>query len=413
MQKFAMNLKSKLTEDQQLAVDFLLKQKLGALFMTMGKGKTLVILRLFEERLKQRKVNTLIVFLPLSTKNNFEDEIKKHYGCLFNSIKIYGIESISQSDRIYLEILNQVNENTMLVFDESTKVKNIDAIRTQRSYAISKKAIYKLISTGTPITKYIKDLYSQFLILSPNILGYKNFDAFKENHLEIDRITGKIVGSANYDYLKKLIEPFAFNALTRSHNLILNYKKIEYKPLTETQLNYEKTKNQHLDLFSSYDVNSIVILAMLSKLQACVHDENRLKALKENIPENDNIIIICRYNKTINDLYQLFQKNAVILNGEHKDISLFLSSKKNILLANIGVGALGLNLQHANHVFFYENVFDYYLRVQAECRIARPGQKNNCFYYDFSGGFGIEKMISSSLRNKRNLLEEFKINRKL
>lgn len=130
------------------------------------------------------------------------DEVSKHTDYVYGKdYLIYGIDSISQSDRIYLELLNTVNARDMIVIDESTYIKNPFAKRTQRAIELSKKVKYKLIMTGTPITKFVKDLWGQITFLSPLIFNYQSYYQFAANHLVYDKERGYIISSANVDYL--------------------------------------------------------------------------------------------------------------------------------------------------------------------------------------------------------------------
>lgn len=117
-------IRSKLYQHQQEAVKKLSKVKVGALFMDMGTGKTLTSLKLFDLKREKGKVNKLVYLCPISSKQNLIDEIEKHTDYEYEKdYFIYGIDSISQSDRIYLEVLTKINDKTMLVIDESTYIK--------------------------------------------------------------------------------------------------------------------------------------------------------------------------------------------------------------------------------------------------------------------------------------------------
>lgn len=93
------------------------------------------------------------------------------------------------SDRVYLE-LNDILEknNCFLLIDESIKIKNFDAKRTKRLLELSKKAEYKLILNGTPITRNLLDLWSQFEFLSPKILNL-SYTQFRDTFCEWEKIT--------------------------------------------------------------------------------------------------------------------------------------------------------------------------------------------------------------------------------
>jgi hypothetical protein len=53
-----------------------------------------------------------------------------------------------------------------LIVDESIKMKNFEAKRTQRMLTLGAMVEYKLILNGTPITKNVMDIWSQIHFLS-------------------------------------------------------------------------------------------------------------------------------------------------------------------------------------------------------------------------------------------------------
>ena len=75
-----------------------------------------------------------------------------------------------------------------------------------------------------------------------------------------------------------------------------------------------------------------------------------------------------------------------------------------VLVAHPSCGGEGINLQCASTMVFYSNGYHYALRVQAEGRIYRLGQKNRCLYIDIVAddgtGDGIDFRILRSLKTK-------------
>ena len=145
------------TDDQRRAVNKLRRLKVGALFMEMGTGKTKVALDLMADR--QKKVEMNVWVCPCSLKATIEEERQKWHPEL--SLTVVGVESIGASDRIFLNLLNEMaphNNRVFLVVDESLKIKNIKAKRTKRLLELSNYASYKLILNGTPLSKNILDL---------------------------------------------------------------------------------------------------------------------------------------------------------------------------------------------------------------------------------------------------------------
>ena len=151
---------------QELAFEKLSKLKVGALFMEQGTGKTKVALDLICSKL--HKVDYVLWICPYSLKNEIEAERLKWQPEL--KLEIVGVETISGSDRTYLEILRKVQrQRTFIVVDESLKIKNKEAKRTQRILKLGEYASYKLILNGTPLSNNVLDLYTQMQFLSPKI----------------------------------------------------------------------------------------------------------------------------------------------------------------------------------------------------------------------------------------------------
>lgn len=180
-----MQIKTELLEHQKSAVEKLSKLKVGALYCEMGTGKTRMTLSLIKPRLDHKKVDAVLWLCPCSTKANLKLDLVYHCGEVPKEVLIYGIESLSSSDRLYLKLLNlSEKKKIFLVVDESSLVKNPVAIRTKRIIELSKKCPYKLILNGTPISKNEADLFTQWYILDWRILGYQSYYSFSANHLE-------------------------------------------------------------------------------------------------------------------------------------------------------------------------------------------------------------------------------------
>lgn len=94
--------------DQEKAFEKLSKLKVGALFMEMGTGKTKVALDLIAS--KKEKVDYILWICPFSIKSEILVEKNKWHPEL--EIEVVGCESIGSSDRIYIELLNKVENST-------------------------------------------------------------------------------------------------------------------------------------------------------------------------------------------------------------------------------------------------------------------------------------------------------------
>ncbi len=447
-----MILKTKLYEYQATAVDKISKLKVGALYMEQGTGKTRTALEIIKNKMSKGKVEVVLWLCPCSVKNNLKEDVIKHTGQKpsENNIIIKGIESLSSSDRLYLQLLELVkNYKVYLIVDESNLVKNKLAIRTERIIEISSFCKYKMILNGTPISKNEADLFAQWYILDWRILGYKSFYSFAANHLEYKKVrlpsgreitTDQIIRVLNVDYLTEKIAPYMYQI--KKDEVLKELKPKEYHmqyfcldDLQEEE--YYETKE--LFLFNVVDWRSETIFKLFSALQHITSGKRvlsapekrmrtekmytwennpRIQCLKRVIEEigNDKCIIFAKYQDEINDI-------ALLLQSENKSYIEFtgkISQKKRqenrekfknnvqFMLANKQCGAYGLNLQFCHNIIFYSNDFDLATRLQAEDRVHRIGQEKTVHIYDICCKYTIDVFIANCLQNKSNLLDSFK-----
>lgn len=447
-----MILKTRLYEYQSKAVNKLSKLKVGALYMEQGTGKTRTALEIIKNKTDKSKAEVILWLCPCSVKNNLKEDIIKHTGDLptKNNIIIRGIESLSSSDRLYLQLLELVkNYKVYLIVDESNLVKNKLAIRTERIITIASFCKYKMILNGTPISKNEADLFAQWYILDWRILGYKSFYSFAANHLEYKKVrlpsgrevtTDQIIKVLNVSYLTEKIAPYMYQI--KKDEVLKELKPKEYHmryfcldDLQEEE--YGLTKE--LFLFNVVDWRSETIFKLFSALQHITSGKRvlsapekrmrtekmytwennpRIQCLKRVIEEigNYKCIIFAKYQDEINDI-------ALLLQSENKSYIEFtgkISQKKRqenrekfknnvqFMLANKQCGAYGLNLQFCHNIIFYSNDFDLATRLQAEDRVHRIGQERTVNIYDICCKYTIDVFIANCLQNKSNLLDSFK-----
>ena len=446
-----MNLKTDLMKHQIAAYEKIKNIKVGALFMDMGTGKTRTAIELIKYRKEAGKLNKVFWVCPVSTKENLRLEIYKHSNYTAERIEKYldedicivGIESISQSDVIYMKFRSLIEKETdsMMIIDESHTIKNHTSKRTQRMIDSSSFVKYRLIMTGTPVTQGVWDLFTQFYFLYPKILGYKSFNSFAKNHLEYsEKFPGMIERAHNIEYLTAKINPYIYQ-VTKKECLDLpekSYTSRDVEAPFDIREDYEILKNFMLEQIDFDNFNSMIIFRMLGYLHRIasgnferkiknkvgktlnfkVNSDYRVKLLKETVDEIDlvenKLVIWYRYNTDLKLIESKLKQEFVVFNGLLKEkekienLKKFRFGKINILVANIASGSTGLNLQEANYMIYYNNTFDYAKRVQSEDRIHRIGQTKNCHIVDVESWFGIDEKISKAIKNKKSLAKELR-----
>jgi len=440
-----MKTKTKLLPHQEAAVEKLKHLVVGAMYMEMGTGKTRTAAELCVMRLNQSKIDHVIWLCPCSVKANLATDLNKHLDGWRGVITICGIETLSSSVPAILDLLElSENKRCCLIVDESNLVKNPFALRSQHISTIAKNCKYKLILNGTPIARSYADLFWQFYILDPRILGYKSYYSFARNHIEYDaKIPGKINRILNTQVLTDKIAPYTYQVKKdeciklpdkRYHTYwcrMTAYQESIYGELADRYL-------MELD-----EMRPETIYRLFGVLQHCIsgievreHGElgkkghylehreifddgenPRLNLLSRIIKDDigdDQAVIFCKYTHEIHKISRMLGDAAALFYGElplkkrQASIDRLKVGDAKYLIANKTCGAYGLNLQFCYKMIFYSNDWDYATRIQAEDRIHRIGQRRDVDIYDIITEYSLDEKIYKCLNRKGRLSDEFK-----
>lgn len=443
-----MKIKTDLLPYQAEAVKKIGRLKVGALFMEQGTGKTRTTLSLVAPRLEKGKVDVVLWLCPCSVKKNLREDITFHCGGEYpeKEIIIRGIESLSSSDRLYLQLMRLVETHKVfLVVDESNLTRNKLAIRTERIIELAQKCPYRLILNGTPISKNEADLFAQFFILDWRILGYQSYYSFAANHIEywtvrlpngreiVDK--GRIKRVRNIDYLAEKIEPYTVQIKKKD---VLKLPDKSYRTrsfeLTDEQLKlYKYTKNQYLNNID--EMKSDTIYKYFAALQHITsgyevltgpdepmktrpifedpRDNPRIQELLATLRDNqEKVIIFCKYQSEINAILFLLP-GSVEFTGrlpqrKRQENRERFRRDAQYLIANKSCGAYGLNLQFCHKIIFYNNDFDLATRAQAEDRVHRMGQTHEVEIIDICAEDTIDTFIKDCLLRKEAIADAFR-----
>lgn len=458
----AYSIQTELMPWQKAAVEKLKPTRVGGLFMDMGTGKTLTAIKLI--KLRSHKIDKVVYFCPVSLKSTIFLEIIKHTDLrdiyIFddkttaNTLPdvrwyIIGIESMSSSNRVVFAARKLITDKTYVVLDESDYIRGHKAKRTERITLISEISKYRLAATGTAISQGVEDLFSQMKFLSPQILGYRSWYTFANNHLEYsEKYPGLIVATHNTEQLAAKIAPYVYQ-VTKEECMTLPGKhyKTKYFYMTEEQRKYyDIAKDEILllidmiDDFKPYTIFRLFgVLQQIASgfwnrrickyhMQLSEEDtfkfltfpDNRLPALFDiinKLPHNEKVIIWAKFRYDIeriaSELQECYGTDYVaVYYGDVKPKNRQAEEDKfhgdsRFFVATQSCGGHGLTLNEAKHVIFFSNSFKYSERLQAEDRCHRFGQDHEVTYYDIIGP-GIDEKIWESLSRKENVADSFK-----
>ena len=393
----------KLTNKQQEAFNKFSKLKVGALFMKQGTGKTRVAIELIHST----DCDFVLFLCPFSTKSNLFAEVKKWQ--LDRPFEIVGYETISSSDKTYLDLLNLETkyQKIFIVADESVFIKNDSSKRYDRILKLRDLSDCRLILNGTPITKDEWDIYNQMEFLSPKIFDMHRHEflntffkkiSFKKRGMQAREFYK--LSEVNIDYLHRLIEPYIFEA-DFSFEGEVSENNIQIHASEETTETYKERKES---LLHSLEIGQSCVEQFTNLAVACFSDKERHLKIAKHL--TGQIIVFCTLLEEVKNIAR--QIDCYVITGKTKNRDEILERFKNDdkpLLMTFGTGAFGLNLQFCNRIAFASLTFDYAKVDQAISRIKRLGQERDVEYTYFTSDLGIYNMICENITKKQSLKE--------
>jgi SNF2 family DNA or RNA helicase len=438
-----------------------------AYFMEMGTGKSKVLIDNIAMLYDKGKINGALIVAPKGVYQNwFDIEIPNHMpthiekkmvlwkasfmkgneivskeiDVLFETgtdlhILVMNVEALSTKNGVTFANKFLSCHETLMAIDESTTIKNPDAIRTKSIVQLGRSAKYRRILTGSPVTKSPLDLYKQCEFLHEGLLDYTSYYAFKTRYavLRTANFGGRsvqiVVGYRNLDELSKKIEQFSYRVLKEDCLDLPSYsftKRIIQLSKEQKKI-YESMKQLALAQLDGKLMTTATALVQLMRLHqiTCGHFKSddgtiqkikneRLDALMDILSEVENKAVIwAHYKYDIEIIVEAIKKeygpdSYVTYYGDtpseirQNNIKLFQdeNSKVRFLIGTPQTGGYGITLTAGNVMIYYSNGYDLEKRTQSEARINRAGQKRKMTYIDIIAEDTVDEKIVNALRKK-------------
>ena len=430
-----------------------------AYFMEMGTGKTKVTLDNIAYLFFQRKITSTLIIAPKSVYTVWETEIETHFPDQlkykiykwnldkpgeyyklneYKDLRIFliNVEALS-TKRGFNGCVDFLTKNKLnfVVLDESTTIKNKSAKRTKNILGLRQLSHIRRILTGSPITKSPLDLYTQCQFLSPELLGFGSYLAFRNRYAEMTDIpvgSGRFISVPKYyKRLEELETKLKFFSTRIRKDQCLDLKpKIRQKRYIELEGEhkkiYDRLRHSALAIVEDSTISFSNKLTEIVKLhQVCngftKDDEGKiiglhkqkLNTLDEILEETGGKVIIWS-----NYLYNIHEIKNFLINkyGPESTVCIFgevsvmdrkdavnriqTDSKTRFLVGNPTTGGFGLTLTACTTVIYYSNSYNLEVRMQSEDRAHRMGQKESVLYIDIVAKNTLDEAIMKSLVNK-------------
>ena len=302
--------KTKPYEHQLKALEMSWKRDTFAYFMEMGTGKTKVLIDNMAMLYDKGKIDGALIIAPKGVigtwytqelpthlvdhienvtvlwQANITKSQSKKLGNLFKTgeelhILIMNVEAFSTQKGVDFAGKFMLSHKTLMVIDESTTIKNPKAKRTKNILQLADRAQYRRILTGAPVTKNPLDLYSQCQFLSPWLLDFTSYYAFRNRYAEMKtlHIAGRSIqvvsGFKNLSELSEQLKLFSYRVLKEDCLDLPDkiYMKRVISLTDEQQKVYKQMKEQALAILNKKTVTTVNALTQLMRLQqiTCGH----------------------------------------------------------------------------------------------------------------------------------------------
>ncbi len=407
-------------EHQKEALEKCLTGRYNFLFMEAGTGKTKIYIDYANSLYESGLVDSVVFVTPLRIIKTFKNATEKFK--LNDEIDIHFINSEKFSTSIEHKSIDDIlkkviNKKSLLVVDESHLFKTPETKRTVNLTAFSQVFDYKILGSGTPLTRSIADLYTQFEIMNRDILGFKSYGSFALKHLLLDK-WDRVSGYVEIDKITRMIEPFVYQKrLDEAIDLPEKiYNKVYYELEIELYDKYNEIYENLKEEIKKDEASIYEIYGYLEQLsRVCSLSTNKFETfiykVNELIESGHKLLVFCKYVDETEKIGKKLGKKCLVLNGTRKkvnDIEKEFEENYDVMVATTGMAGTGLNFQFCNNILYFSNDNQLVNRVQSENRIYRIGQEKHSTYYDFvSNGFR-DEYILDCLVNKKDLLQALK-----
>jgi SNF2 family DNA or RNA helicase len=461
-----------------------------ALLMEQGTGKSKVIIDTAAYLWGKGRINAMVVVAPNGVHQNWDineipihmpEYVERHVAVWTASqnkkqkkalddlflggvqlrVLCMNVEALSTKRGFDFLVKFLRATDALLLLDESTRIKNPQAVRTKNLMKARKEAKYRRIATGTPVTKSPFDAFSQFNFLSPDVIGIPSFVAFKSRYAKLldasspliakimrngARFMPQIVaqgpnGSPIYQNLEELADKIAEHSYRVLKKDCLDlpdklYSRHYYEMEPIQKAAYKEMVTKMRSLWNGEQVTAMNKLTMIVRCQQIVSgyfaadgDENltpmfakgenpKINALLDLVEDLEGgVIIWCRFTQEIRDLHAALSARlgssesvAMFYGAIDKDdrmdiVKGFQDGRIKFFIGNAQSGGTGLTLTAAQTVIYYSNWIDLELRLQSEDRAHRVGQVNKVTYYDMECLHTYDTKIIAYLRERKTVAD--------
>ena len=424
---------------QKYAIDFIVDNKVCALLIDMGMGKSSVTLSAIDILIKNNKVKKVLVIAPIRVaKTTWPDEIRKwdHLSNLTFSVAV-GTEkerkdALRRKADIY--IINRENvewlvnksgfrfDFDMLVIDELSSFKSWSAKRFKSLLKVRPLVNRVVGLTGTPSSNGLMDLWAEYRILDLGQRLGRYITHYREEYFLPDKRNANVIFSWK---LKPFAEDLIYERIT---DITISMKAIDYLKMPELIINevkvdldeqdkkvYKALKDDMLVDLKGAEIDAVNAAVLSNKLlqmsNGAIYDEDRnivvvhdkkLDALEDLIEQANgkNVLVAYWFKHDLERIKSRFNCREILKDSDIRDWNNGLIQVGLIHPASAGHG---LNLQTGGSILIWFGLtWSLELYEQTNARLWRQGQKQNVVIHHIITKNTIDEDVMDALKRKEH-----------
>lgn len=392
-----------------------------AYYFDMGLGKTFI----GSEKMWQLNRNVNLIVCQKSKVDDWVNHITQNYDLAvpFNLTTKKGYEEFFRCDPCCMAVgvinydlifrrkeIKELREFTLLL-DESQFIQNEKAKRTK--FILKMNPANVILLSGTPVSGRYEQLYAQIQLLGWRITKTAFWDRYINYYL-YRPVEGmppiKIVsGYKRVDELKAKLAEYGAVFMKSEEAIDLPDQSFTTVSVERSTLYKKFMRDKIVTVEGEPFVGDTTFNFLLYSRQLCgAYSKEKLSAFKDLIDSTSSrVVVFYNFNVELDALKGVIgERSCSVVNGKEKNLGAYDEKDDAIIFVQYQAGAMGLNLQKANHMIFFTPPLSSSHFEQAKKRIHRLGQTQKCFYYFLCCVGSVEEKIYDVLKTRRDYTEE-------
>jgi SNF2 family DNA or RNA helicase len=441
-------------DHQKKALALCLQRPSFALFMEMGTGKTKVIIDLLAYLAPQarRAGRPALVVAPVSVIHNWKREAGIHQP----DLKVVVLEGTTARKAATLNAWLRLNADVFVInyesawrmvdelgavpwstviLDEATKIKHRSTKQARGIFKIAARAQRRYILTGTPAPNNPLELFNQIRFLDPTVFG-TSFYGFRDRYAVMGGFQGhRVVSYKNLDELARKVDGISYRVLKKDCLDLPPKLYVEHRiDMADAQRKaYREMAENLVTEVAGKEVAVNVVLAKMAKLRQLASGFAYVEGKPVRLPQNPKfdqfrdvleevtgtghkVVVWTCFREEIelaSAITQELRLGTCVIDGSvpaEKRARLVEDFQTHpgqvVFIGQQRAGGLGITLTAGDYCIFLSNDFSPEIRLQAEDRLHRVGQKNPVTYIDLIMKGTVDASIFRMLKKKQELSQK-------